>query len=382
VTSFTPAELETLLNRPTRRLLSAADRRAFEGRSVLVTGAGGSIGSELARQLAGCAPSRLVLLEQSEYNLFRIEQEIAERFPQVKLEPILADVTRAAFVRRACYATQPDVIYHAAAYKHVTMTERAVCAAALVNILGTANVVEAAKDLGARFVLISSDKAAAPSSVMGATKRVAEMIVSRTAAGTFAPTIVRFGNVLGSSGSVLPIMRERIRAGKPIAITDPRATRFFMTADEAVSLVMKADLLEHDGDTYWLDMGEPVRIADLANRLLDLEQRLGFARVPIEIVGLRPGEKLHEQLTDQKTGMQRTTHARIWAAAAGSARPQIVGDLVKRLRRRITQGDPAAILDDLMRLVPGFRASDQAWAAANVDPFAELELPAPEASIA
>jgi O-antigen biosynthesis protein WbqV len=381
VTSFTPAELETLLNRPTRRLLSAADRRAFENRCVLVTGAGGSIGSELARQLAGCAPSRLVLLEQSEYNLFRIEGEIAERFPQVQIEPILADVTRAAFVRRACYTTQPDVIYHAAAYKHVTMTERAVCAAALVNILGTANVVEAAKTLGARFVLISSDKAAAPSSVMGATKRVAEMIVSRAADVKFRPTIVRFGNVLGSSGSVLPIMRERIRAGKPIAITDPRATRFFMTADEAVSLVMKADLL-HDGDTYWLDMGEPVRIADLASRLLDLEQRLGFARVPIEIVGLRPGEKLHEQLTDQKTGMQRTAHARIWAAAAESARPQIVGDLVKRLRRRITQGDPAAILDDLMRLVPGFRVSDQAWAAANHDPFAELELPVPEASIA
>jgi FlaA1/EpsC-like NDP-sugar epimerase len=259
------------------------------------------------------------------------------------------------------------------------MTERAVCAAALVNVLGTAYVVEAAKEVGARFVLISSDKAASPSSVMGATKRVAEFVVVRAATDGFRPIIVRFGNVLGSSGSVLPVMRERIRAGKPITITDPRATRFFMTCDEAVSLVMKTDVLGHAGEIYWLDMGEPVRIGDLANRLLDLEQRLGYMRVPIEIVGLRSGEKMHEQLTDQTVGMQRTSHPRIWSTASASLPEHVVGDLVRRLRRRITQGDASGVLDDIVRLVPGFGGSDEAWATANDQPFAAFDLRTTEA---
>jgi FlaA1/EpsC-like NDP-sugar epimerase len=253
------------------------------------------------------------------------------------------------------------------------MTERAVCAAALVNILGTAHVVEAAKAIGARFVLVSSDKAASPARVMGATKRVAELVVEREADIEFRPIVVRFGNVLGSSGSVLPIMRERVRAGKPLTITDPRATRFFMTCGEAVSLVMKTDLLGRPGETYWLDMGDPVRISDLAHRLLDLEQRLGYARVPIEIIGLRAGEKLHEQLTDQTSGMQRTPHPRIWASARAAAPSHLVGSIVRRLRRRITNGDAAGILDDLVRLAPGFQGSDDAWTAASSDGGDRLE---------
>jgi dTDP-4-dehydrorhamnose reductase len=206
--TFTGEELARLLGRPAHPGLTAAQRRAFRGSRVLITGAGGSIGSELAREVAGCGPAALGLLDQSELGLFAVEREIAGRWPDVPVTACLADITRRAAVLRACRDVRPDVIYHAAAYKHVTMAERAVAVAAHVNVLGTVEMAAAAEAVGARFVLISSDKAADPESVMGATKRLAELATLSLASATFRPVVVRFGNVLGSSGSVVPIFHQ------------------------------------------------------------------------------------------------------------------------------------------------------------------------------
>jgi len=364
VNDFTDVEFEYLLQRPIRRLLTDADRRAFDGRRVLITGAGGSIGSELARQVAALNPSSLVLFDQSELALFQIERDLAERHPHVRIEPVLADVARPGTAAQACRASRPHVVYHAAAYKHVTMAERAVCAAADANILGTRCAVDAARDVGARFVLISSDKAARPESVMGATKRFAELVVLSRGSRTFHPVVVRFGNVLGSSGSVLTIMRERIRQGRPIPLTHPDATRYFMTAGEAVALVMKTELLARRAETYWLDMGDPVRIGTLAERLLALEARLGHADVGIDRIGLRPGEKLREELTSQGLRMCPTRHRRIWVARQRSTDAAALEKALRTLSRDVRRGDGLAVLEGIGRVVDDFAPSDQARATA------------------
>ncbi len=362
---FSPAELETLLARPVRQLLTAADRRAFAGRRILITGGGGSVGSELARQIADCRPAALTLVDHSELALFEILGELQERAPQVAIDPVLADVSRAPLMQRTVAAAAPDVVFHAAAYKHVGMVERDVCAGVAGNVIGTVNVVRASRAAGARFVLVSSDKAAAPRSVMGATKRLAEFATLAEAGPTFRPIVVRFGNILGSSGSLLAVLRDRVRRGLPLRITDLEATRYVMTAGEAVSLMMKADLLASRPETYWLDMGEPVGIGDLAARLLAIEAAAGFAAVPIEIVGLGPGEKRCEELTTQGLRMCPTAHRRIWVARQRTSDRAAVGRTVERLRKLVARGEAEATLDLLAAAVPDFVASDEAWASAR-----------------
>ncbi len=361
---LTDHDIERILGRPVRRLLSAGDRRAFAKRRVLITGAGGSIGSELARQVAACGPARLILVDQAEHSLFHIERRIRALAPAVPLDVELADVahTNLGPIFRAA---RPEVVYHAAAYKHVTMVERAVCAAGGVNVVGTVAAAEAARDVGARFVLISSDKAARPRSVMGATKRLAELAVMARAERTFQPIVVRFGNVLGSSGSVLQLMREAIREGRPVPITDADATRYFMSAGEAASLVMKATLLSRRAETYWLDMGEPVRIGDIAARVLALEAEAGYAPTPIAIIGLRPGEKRSEDLTTQGLRMCRTRHRRIWVARQAPFDGPRIRVAVNRLRDSVATGDALDALAALAAAVPEFVVSDQAWALAR-----------------
>ncbi|MBS1818535.1 MAG: polysaccharide biosynthesis protein [Acidobacteria bacterium] len=367
MTTFTERELAHLLGRPVRQVLSPQDRRAFAGRRVLITGAGGSIGSELARQVAACGPERLTLVDHSEHALFQIEREIAPMLPDRVLDPVLADVTRSAFVRQAFRHSRPHVVYHAAAYKHVTMSERAVCAASNANVLGTVHVVTAARECGARFILISSDKAAAPTSVMGATKRLAELVVLREASVTFRPAVVRFGNVLGSSGSLLTILRDCIRAGQPVPVTDPDATRYFMTAGEAVSLVMKVDLAGQGGETYWLDMGEPIRIGDLVERMLGLEAENGFARVPTQVIGLRPGEKRQERLVEQGISMTATRHPRIWVARQPDVDGRRVDTALRALRRALARADSPASLAALIAAVPDFAPCPEALQSGQRD---------------
>ncbi len=365
MSSFTADELQQLLGRAPRAIVAPRDRAAFAGRRVLITGAGGSIGSALARELAACRPAVLALVDQSELGLFSVEREIHERWPAVPVEPYLTDVTRRAAIARACRETAPDVVYHAAAYKHVTMAERAAAAAARVNVCGTAETAAAAAAVGARFVLISSDKAANPKSVMGATKRLAELVVLRMASAGFRPVVVRFGNVLGSSGSVLPIMRECVRQGRPIPLTDPGATRFFMTASEAVALVLRADLIGRTAETFWLDMGRPVRLGDLATRLLALEAARGHAPVPLHVVGLRPGEKRNEILADPQLVFERTVDRRIRVARQALLPSARQARALARLQRAAVRADDAATLTALTDALEGFAPSAAARARAG-----------------
>lgn len=362
---FTPAELQHLLARPVRAVVGPEERAAFRDRRVLVTGAGGSIGAELARELAGCRPAVLGLVDQSELALFAVEREIRQRWPQVRIEVSLTDVTRRPAIRRACRVVRPDVVYHAAAYKHVTMAERAPAASALVNVVGTAETAMAAAAEGARFVLISSDKAADPKSVMGATKRMAELVVLGMASERFRPVVVRFGNVIGSSGSVLQIMRDCVRRGQPIPLTDPAATRFFMTASEAVALVLRADLLGRAAEIFWLEMGRPIRMSELVARLIALEQAAGFAPVPVQVIGLRPGEKRTEVLADPRLVFDRTIDRRIRVAREASADTAGVAAAFARLRRAAIHANDAAVLDVLASMPGGFLPSAAASAHAR-----------------
>jgi O-antigen biosynthesis protein WbqV len=344
--------------------LTEGDRHVFAGRKVLVTGAGGSVGSELSCQLAAASVARLTLVDQSEHALFEIERQLTDRFPATAIEPVLADVTRASDISRACRRSRPDVIYHAAAYKHVTMAERAVCAAIRTNVLGTLAVARAAAEVGARLVVISTDKAADPRSVMGATKRMAE-IAALTADPGLAPVIIRFGNVLGSSGSVLEIMADRIRQRRPLPLTHPDVTRYLMTAGEAVSLVMKTDLIGRGGEIHWLDMGAPVKVLDLAERLIGLAEAAGFERVPIEICGLRPGEKLTEDLLVQGLDLCETPHPLIWVARQAPLDPSRVRRALAAQKAAAVAGDGVAALVGLRDAVPEFIPSDFAWEAAR-----------------
>jgi FlaA1/EpsC-like NDP-sugar epimerase len=356
--------VSALLGRSERNLLTAADRQLFAGQRVLVTGAGGSIGSELARQLASCRPARLTLVDNSELNLFHIEQELRELAPDVVLEPRLLDVARATVVEAAFRGARPHVVYHAAAYKHITMTERDVCAAVRTNVLGTWYVARSARAVGSRMVLVSSDKASAPRSVMGATKRLAELITLGTANPLFRALSVRFGNVLGSSGSVVEVMLERIRAGKAVEITNPDAERYFMSAREAVSLLLIADQIGAAGEIYWLDMGAPVRIGDLVDRLMALAEAAGLPSVPVKVIGLRPGEKVREEIAPPDLRLSRTRHRRIWVAEAADIDAASLIRVVRALREDVRRNDPMAALTDLCAAVPDFRPSASARHAA------------------
>jgi FlaA1/EpsC-like NDP-sugar epimerase len=360
----TAATQQLLLGRRVHQVLAAEDRRAFAGQRIMVTGAGGTVGAELARQLASCGPARLTLFEQSEYHLFHIEQELSEDYPDVELDVVLGDVRRRRSVRGAFEAARPHVVYHAAAYKHVTMTERAVSPAIETNVLGALTVARAAAATGARFVLISSDKAAQARSVMGASKRLAELGVLALESPDFRPVVVRFGNILGSSGSVVEVMIDRVRLGRPLLVTHPDATRYFMTAQEAVALVMKADLIGRGGETFWLDMGAPVKLMTLVERLQVLLERAGATPVPIRIIGLRPGEKLHEELTTHGLELCRTSHRRIWAARQPALDVALIRRVMRALRRDVEQNDSVSALSDLCAAVPEFQPSQEAWRAA------------------
>ena len=292
-------EPEDLLGRDPVELDERGVDALIRGRTVLVTGAGGSIGSELCRQIARHRPARLVLFEQSELNLYSVDQALAERFPDLALTPLIADVKDLDALRRAMAAWRPQLVFHAAAYKHVPLVEEGNAAAALQNnTVGTWRAAQASAEAGVeRFVLISTDKAVNPTNVMGATKRAAEMAISRLArseTGTRFMT-VRFGNVLGSSGSVIPRFKEQIARGGPVTVTHPEITRYFMTVAEAARLVLQAAALGETGRVYVLDMGEPVRIVDLARDMIRLAGHT-LEEIPIVFTGLRPGEKLYEEL--------------------------------------------------------------------------------------
>jgi FlaA1/EpsC-like NDP-sugar epimerase len=313
-TRFRPVAPEDLLGRDPVELEEAALRTLLEGESVLVTGAGGSIGSELARQAARFGPARLVLLERAEPALWAIHRELVDAHPRLEVVPAVADVTDAGRVGALLARHRPSVVLHAAAHKHVPMMEDNPGEAIKNNVLGTRTVVEAADEHDvARFVLVSTDKAVNPTSVMGATKRLAERYVQHVARRSGRDFVsVRFGNVLGSTGSVVPIFEQQIAAGGPVTVTHPDMRRYFMTIPEAAQLVLQAATIGESGEILVLDMGEPVRIVDLAEAMIRLSGREPHVDVPIEFSGLRPGEKLFEELSLAEEGAARTRHPKIW----------------------------------------------------------------------
>jgi FlaA1/EpsC-like NDP-sugar epimerase len=310
VRQFHEVRIDDLLKRTPHDLDPDRVRSFIAGKVVLLTGAGGSIGSELCRQIAACGPAELIMFEQTEYNLYNIDVELAERHPGLRTQAVLGDASHRASVEPVVARTRPDIIFHAAAYKHVPLLEENPCEGVANNVLGVVNTARAADAAGVgHFVFISTDKAVRPVAVMGAAKRVGEIFIQLMSGRSRTNfNVVRFGNVLGSSGSVIPRFTEQIRKGLPITITDARVTRYFMLTSEAVQLVMQAASLSRSGDIFVLDMGEPVSIEELARDVAQLmgAARDGEPRVEFEYTGLRPGEKLEEELLIEPTDQHPT----------------------------------------------------------------------------
>lgn len=306
-------ELEDLLGRHPVEIDYSACAGILCGKRVLVTGAAGSIGSELCRQVAAFKPARLLVLDNNESGLHDLSLELRAQHPTVECYRLVGDVTNRPKLEAIFDAHRPDVVFHAAAYKHVPLMEEHPDEAVRVNVRGTLNVVDlACRHDAERFVLISSDKAVSPSSVMGATKRICELLIACLNSERTLCTGVRFGNVLGSRGSVVPTFERQIVRGEAVTITDPAMTRYFMSIPEAVSLVIQAATATRGGDLYVLDMGEQVRIEELAERLIRLRGLRPRIDVPIVYTGIRPGEKLHEELTDDGERKEATGHPSIF----------------------------------------------------------------------
>lgn len=356
VSQIRNVELDDLLGRDPVKLDTAGLREWLGGRTVLVSGAGGSIGSELCRQIARYQPQRIVLLESSEFSLYTIEQEFTQRFPGVAVSAVIGDVKDAPRVGQLLAALRPTAVFHAAAYKHVPLMENDnAWQAVLNNVLGTRVLAEAAIAHGVeKFVLISTDKAVNPTNVMGATKRLAELVCqSLQQRGGTRFVIVRFGNVLGSTGSVIPKFREQIAAGGPVTVTHPEITRFFMSIPEAVQLVMQAGLMGGSGEIFVLDMGEPVKIADLARDMIRLS---GFAENDIKVVytGLRPGEKLYEEVLAADENSLPTPHPKLRIARARPAPADLPGQLTPWLARSMLPDD-ATVRTELAGWIPEYQ---------------------------
>ncbi len=325
-------------------------------KTVLVTGAGGSIGSELCRQLAAVCSTHLVLFDQSEYNLYQIEEELLGRFPDLKLTSILGDICDQAAINHVFSQYKPAAVFHAAAYKHVPLLEGQVREAIKNNALGTRIVADLAHAYKVeKFVLISSDKAVNPSSLMGACKRVAEIYCQQLAA--LSPTkyiIVRFGNVLGSAGSVVPKFQKQIKKGGPVTVTHREMTRYFMTITEASQLILEASAMGGDGRIYVLDMGQPVLIADLAEQLIRLSGKEPGVDINIEYTGLRPGEKLHEELFHDDEDMAPTEYQKIHLAQTRKVDKKLVDEVFAKLVDKLDNYD-GGLSECIKTLVPEYK---------------------------
>ncbi len=359
-------QIEDLLGRAVVRFESAAVASELEGRTVLVTGAGGSIGSELCRQIAGCAPARLVLIDRYENTLYYLVRELAERYPDVPVTPLIVDVRDGERIAAAVAGHRPDVVFHAAAHKHVPLMEENPAEAVLNNVVGTLNVARATLACGSsRFVFISTDKAIRPTSVMGCTKRVAELAL-QTMQGPDRTRfiVVRFGNVLGSEGSVVPLFSRQIARGGPVTVTHPDAVRYFMLIPEAVHLVLHTVVLGRGGEIFFLNMGEPVRVLDLAIDMIRLSGYRPYEDIDIKFTGLRPGEKLAEELWADGEELGWTAHPGIRVLKNGrpAAWTALAGPLAE-LERAARRDDAAGVRAWLRKIVPeytGVRPGDVA----------------------
>ncbi|HZL34108.1 MAG TPA: nucleoside-diphosphate sugar epimerase/dehydratase [Tepidisphaeraceae bacterium] len=355
-------ELTDLLGRPAVNLDTPELQRFLAGKRVMVTGAGGSIGSEICRQMMRFCPSRVLLVERAENNLFEIDRELRERWVGADIKPCIADVCDGRRINQIFQTHKPQVVFHCAAHKHVPMMEHNPCEAIKNNIFGTKAVADAALAAGtAAFVLISTDKAVNPSSVMGASKRVAEMYIQSLNARIHAQggalgtrfLAVRFGNVLGSSGSVVPIFQKQIEAGGPVTVTHADMRRYFMTIPEASQLVMQAGAIGKGGEIFVLDMGQSVRILDMARELIRRNGLVPDQDILIQFTGVRPGEKLYEELCTDDEQTRPTAHEKIRVWQLSPADPAEVSRGLEMLAQAAEAGDRQAVAA-LRRCVPEF----------------------------
>ncbi|MCI0666827.1 MAG: polysaccharide biosynthesis protein [Methylococcaceae bacterium] len=345
-----------LLGRAPVRLDWQPIRSRMEHKTVLVTGGGGSIGSELCNQISRLSIAKLVILEKSEFNLYKVEADLRCRHPGLSLLALLGDVTDESAVDNIVSRFRPDVIYHAAAYKHVPLLETQVREAVKNNIIGTKILAEAAiRHQVSEFVLISTDKAVNPTNVMGSCKRAAEILCQNfNHTGQTRFITVRFGNVLDSAGSVVPLFRQQIRDGGPITVTDPEITRFFMTIPEACQLILEAAAVGNGGEIFILDMGEPVKISYLAEQMIRLSGKRPNEDIKIEYIGLRPGEKMHEELFHQKEKLVKTAHKKLFLARSREYDGNELRRRISELQTACIRFDDDSVLRLLKELVPEY----------------------------
>jgi FlaA1/EpsC-like NDP-sugar epimerase len=348
--------IEDLLGREPIQLDNSQINQKLKGKIVLITGAAGSIGSELARQVLNYNPKKLVLLDQAETPLFELDNELRKSFNEVIWEPVIGDVRQYDRMKRMMDHFRPDIIFHAAAYKHVPLMESNPSEAILVNVLGTKNLSDLAADFAVKdFIFISTDKAVNPTSVMGSSKRAAEMYVqSKNSQSTTNYITTRFGNVLGSNGSVIPIFKKQIEVGGPLTVTHEDVTRFFMTIPEASQLVLQASAMGKGGEIFAFDMGESVKIIDLAKNMLKLSGLEEGRDIEIKITGLRPGEKLYEEVLSDKENSLPTPHEKILIAKVREYSYDDISQQISQLISLFDEQNNEKIVAQLKLMIPEY----------------------------
>jgi FlaA1/EpsC-like NDP-sugar epimerase len=356
VKTIRKVSVQDLLGREEVTLNKENISKCLQHKRVLVTGAGGSIGSELVRQISKFYPESIAFFEMSEFNLFRIDMECQQRFPYIKRVMSLGDIRSQGDVKKIFQEFRPQVVFHTAAYKHVPIQELHPWEAVLNNVLGTQNIVKIAREHGVeRFVLVSTDKAVRPANVMGATKRVAEKIVGgANGDGESRFMVVRFGNVIGSSGSVIPTFQEQIERGGPVTVTHPEVTRYFMSIPEAAQLTLEAGAMGVGGETFILNMGKPVKIADMARDLIRLHGYEPDRDIAIQYTGLRPGEKLYEELITEGEGIVATTHEKIMVLRGHHDHLEMLPAQIAALLEIASTYDSTGIKQKLHDIVPEY----------------------------
>lgn len=360
--------IEDLLGREVIRLKESKVEKSLRGKVVLITGAAGSIGSGLARQVARYGPRLLVALDQAESPMYELEHELRNEFSDLPLEVVIGDIRRRERMKKLFATYRPDVVFHAAAYKHVPLMENNPAEAVLTNVVGTRHMVDLSLEFDvATFIMVSTDKAVNPTNVMGGSKRIAELYCRSSAArGRTRFVITRFGNVLGSNGSVIPLFKRQIEAGGPLTVTDPEVTRYFMTIPEACSLVLEAGTMGQGGEIYVFDMGESVKILDLAKQMVRLSGLQLGEDIHIKITGLRPGEKLYEELLTDRESTLPTHHPQIKIAQVESRPYDEVSAGIEVLTDCIEMQDNDALVRKMKELVPEFRSNNSEFSKFDV----------------